>query len=651
MKNFFEQQDEARRTTAYLVFLFGCAIAFTILAMYAACVLIAIHSGTVVNTWQPAWLGAIALGVCLIIAFGSLRKMSALKGGGRVVAQSLGGQLVSQDTSDPQERELLNVVEEMAIAAGISVPEVYRLPDESINAFAAGLTPNSAVIGITQGSLMLLDRDQLQGVIGHEFSHIVNGDMALNMKLMGLVHGLLFIHLIGRGYLFSRHCRTASSSRDNSKGYLLALACSMMLIGGVGWIFGQLIKSAVSRQREFLADASAVQFTRNPAGIADALRCIAGQSGRSRISSSEAEAASHLFFNNVSALSSIAGAFATHPPLSERIRRLEGSSARKLISTTQTRPIYPVAKRQASPLPTASKGHGLAAQLNSASAISDLTAETATPTMTPNDIVESIGTVTPAHLKQAQKLLKQLPPNVVQVIRSQPGAVAVCYGLLLDKDADVRARQRQIIADSSQTVYNIVETIEPMLEQVSVRSRLPLLEMCIPTLKQLKPKVAAQFFARVKALVNADGELSLGEFSLQSVLQYRLAPYFQPEQPAAKPDASSSDIWPDSLLLISALAKTGQSEQAQIDYAFRNGIQQLPGATKQITPSDLPSYTLPELSKALRRLRKTDPKLKQSIAQACAHTVLIDGKTTDQEAELLRAIIIALGCPVPPFLD
>ncbi|MGB3292257.1 MAG: M48 family metallopeptidase [Phormidesmis sp.] len=639
MKNFFEHQDEARRTTTYLVFLFGCAIAFTILAIYAACMVIATQSGTVQAFWQPGWLGTIALAVCLIVAFGSLRKMSTLRGGGRVVAQRLGGQLVNQNTANPQERELLNVVEEMAIAAGIAVPEVYLLPETSINAFAAGLTPNSAVIGVTQGSIARLNRDQLQGVIGHEFSHIVNGDMALNLKLMGLVHGLLFIHLIGRHCLFSRHRR--SSNRDSNGGAWLAFSCSVMMIGGIGWVFGQLIKSAVSRQREFLADASAVQFTRNPAGIADALRCIAQQTGHSRMSSSEAEAASHLFFNNVSALSSFTAVFSTHPPLAEHIRRLGGTAERTSSvtvghcqPTTRLSNIAAVSSLAAAP---AAEGRSID-RLETAS-------------IAPEAVVAGIGVVTPDHLKQAQSLLKQLPPDVLQIIQSQTGAVAVCYGLLLDTDAEVRSRQKQVIVASSEKVHALLERIEPSLSQIPVRSRLPLLELCIPTLKQLTPKVAAQFFSRVKALVNADGKLSLSEFALKAVLQYRLAPYFQAEQSSAERDSPLTDIWPDSLLLISALARAGHLEQSQIDYAFRSGIQQLPGATKQTTPSKLPTCTLHDLSSSLRRLRTTDPKLKQSIAQACAHTVLIDGKTTDQEAELLRAMLIALGCPVPPFLN
>ncbi len=663
MKNFFEHQDEARRTTGYLIFLFGCAIAFTILAMYAACILIVSWGGVAQSFWQPSWLGIIALSVCSIVALGSLRKMFTLRGGGRVVAQSLGGQLVRQDTSNPQERELLNVVEEMAIAAGIAVPEVYLLPETSINAFAAGLTSNTAVIGVTQGSLTQLNRDQLQGVIGHEFSHIVNGDMALNLKLMGLVHGLLFIHLLGREFLLGRHRRYFSSDRDRKGGGAwLAFACSMMVIGAIGWIFGQLIKSAVSRQREFLADASAVQFTRNPEGIADALRCIARQSNRSQMSSDEAEAASHLFFNNVSALSSFVSAFSTHPPLAERIRRLGGSSARGTSSPAQAQMASrPLARDEGDASPVALSSPNPINQLSSAVAISSLTAAAevhrstdrakAIHNLAPDALVADIGVVTPAHLTQAQSLLNHLPQRLLQTVRSQPGAVAVVYGLLLDTKTEVRSRQKQIIADSSQKAYDLVESIEPLLDQVPVRSRLPLLELCIPVLKQLNPEVAVQFFIRVKALIKADGKFAQSEFALQAVLQYRLAPYFLSEQPSAESVARLTDIWPDSLLLISALAKVGQSEHAQIDYAFRCGIQHLPGATKQTMPTELPTCTFSDLGKVLRRLRQTDSKLKQSIAQACAHTVLIDGQTNDQEAELLRAILIALGCPVPPFID
>ena len=653
MKNFFEHQDQAKRTTSYLVFLFGCAIASTILAMYLACMLIAVHQGMVQSLWQLEWLMVIAVCVSLTVAFGSARKMSALRGGGSVVAQSLGGQLVSQDTSDGQARELLNVVEEMAIASGVAVPDVYLLPEASINAFAAGLTPNSAVIGVTQGCVNALNRDELQGVIGHEFSHIVNGDMAINLKLMGLIHGLLLIHLIGRELLFGR-TRRVSSSRSKNSGAVIGFACSAMIIGGIGWIFGQLIKSAVSRQREFLADASAVQFTRNPNGITDALRRIAQQSSHPKMSSSEAESASHLFFNNISPLGAFANAFSTHPPLAERIRRLGGGSA-NLESAAQPRAsnIQSSASRQ----PTGQSTIGQLGVPGFAASASFANAGPANHSVNPGraevapaEVVSTIGTATPDHLDQAHSILSHLPAGLLESVRSQPGAVAVVYGLLLDADADVRSRQKQTIANSSQTVHDLLSNIEPLFAQVPVQSRLPLLELCIPTLKTLKPNVAAQIFNCVKVLVQADGKLSLSEYALQTVLQYRLAPHFHPE-PSPASAAPLTDIGPDSFVILSVLAKAGHSDPDQADYAFRNGISQLPKAAKQSIPSALPAYSLHDVSRSLIRLRTTTPKAKQSIAEACAHTVLTDSHTTDKEAELLRAILISLGCPTPPFLN
>ena len=678
MKNFFEHQDQARRTTAYLIFLFVCAIATTIIAMYIACMMAL--QVPVNDYWQPEWFAMIAVGTCAIIGFGSLYKMAQLRGGGQVVATGLGGLRVNQDTPNPQERELLNVVEEMAIAAGVAVPDVYILPEPGINAFAAGLTPNEAVIGVTEGTLNKLHRNELQGVIGHEFSHIVNGDMALNLKLMGVIHGLYLIHLIGRELIYNRSRRASS---DKGKDKLAAIAFAMMIIGIIGWVFGHLIKGAVSRQREYLADASAVQFTRDPNGITDALRRISQQpANQSKMMSAQAESASHLFFNNVSFLGAIARPFSTHPPLADRIRRLgggsetlaapkranqvasqsnfshptEGSGASRLSAMGSMSEILPVPGLNNGAIPAqgvdlvaaVALESGMSAQSVSASNGASNGVAINPQAIAPDAVVSNIGTVTPEHLNQAHSILSHLPAGITDAVRSQPGAVAVVYGLLLDADRKVRSQQKQIILDSSQTVYELLEGIESLFAQVPVRSRLPLLEICIPTLKQLKPQVAAQFFTRVKALVKANGKLSLSEFALQTVLQYRLAPHFRPETATAP---QPTHIWPASLIVLSAIAKAGHSDPKQIDYAFRDGVHQLPKSIKKAIPSAMPSSSLHDVSKAIAQLRHTSPKTKQAIAEACAHTVLADGHTTDAEAELLRAILITLGCPVPPFID
>ncbi|MEO1635102.1 MAG: M48 family metallopeptidase [Cyanobacteria bacterium J06631_9] len=663
MNNFFEQQDQARKISYYLIFLFACAIAGTTFALYIALILADIKvTGNAVALWAPEYVIVATVIVGFTVGLGSLSKTQSLRGGGAVVAASLGGQAVSLESTDPQHQELLNVVSEMAIAAGTAVPSVYILPDRGINAFAAGLTPNNAVIGVTQGTLDQLTRDQLQGVIAHEFSHIVNGDMALNLKLIGLLHGLLLLHIAGRHILFpGRTARRSSRNRDGLSP-IQAVGIGLLIGGGVGWLFGLLIKSAVSRQREYLADAAAVQFTRNADGITDALRRIATTSANSaRIDSPNAEAASHLFFNQLPGLGAAISLFATHPPLESRIRRLSGgrrlpplerhdetnaigaANAVQRTSKNSAQSLLPVDSAARTALPLA--------------AAASLTPNSKTnPTIqssiaSPAAVTAQIGTATPEHLRHAKALLSQLPDVLHKAARSQTGAVAIVYSLLLDQKTDVTTRQKQLIAAHSPTVLTAMEKIGPAMSSVSVRSRLPLVELCIPALKTLKPAVAAQFFQRIKDLVRASGTLSLSEYAIQSVLQYRLEEHFRTGPAPTTNITALAEVWSECQGLLSALARVGHQRPSDADYAFRNGLSQL--STKGCAPasSTLPQASLPQLSNALKRLRLTKPALKQSIADACAHTVLTDGQTTDQEAELLRAILISLGCPLPPFID
>ena len=269
--------------------------------------------------WNPQLFLLAAVGTLAVIALGSGFKTLELAQGGSSVATMLGGRLVAPTTTDPDERKLRNVVEEMAIAAGVPVPQVYLLPEEQgINAFAAGHSTSDAVVAVTAGAVRLLTRDELQGVIGHEFSHILNGDMRLNLRLMGIVFGILCLAVIGRVLLYTR----SRSSKDKNPLPLLGLA--LIVIGWIGVFFGRLIQAAVSRQREFLADASSVQFTRNPAGLAARSRKIGGLSFGSKLEAAHAEEASHMFFGNGMS-ESFFHLMETHPPLAERIRAIDPS--------------------------------------------------------------------------------------------------------------------------------------------------------------------------------------------------------------------------------------------------------------------------------------------------------------------------------------
>ncbi|TVQ24691.1 MAG: peptidase M48, partial [Leptolyngbya sp. DLM2.Bin15] len=340
--NFFEHQDRAKQTTLYLLGLFAIALMGMTLLLYGLALIVFHDAEQPFRIWNPGLLMLATLIVVGVVGGSSAVKWQALQGGGKVVAEDLGGQLVHPDTADAAQQRLLNVVEEMAIASGISVPAVYLLAQErSINAFAAGLTPENAVIGVTQGSLEQLSRDELQGVIGHEFSHILNGDMRMNLRLIGVLHGILLIYLAGRmmysrgmigiaALLHGAHRQSSRSSPSSSQSRRVSrshwLGLGLMAVGGLGLICGRLIKSAISRQREFLADASSVQFTRNPSGLSGALRKIGGYKAGSSIQVVGVEEASHLFFGEALKLAFWQGIFATHPPLQQRIQRIEGNA-------------------------------------------------------------------------------------------------------------------------------------------------------------------------------------------------------------------------------------------------------------------------------------------------------------------------------------
>ncbi len=348
--DFFQSQDAARKKTKFLVVYFVVAVIGIIIAIYSLLFPVLKYGeqkgrqgGSVYDTrpiqqlrrpgfFQPDWFLMVAAGVSGVILLGSGYKTLLLSCGGDAVARSIGGRRVDPNTGDADERKLINVIEEMAIASGIPVPEVYVMDEEpGINAFAAGKTFSDAAIGVSRGAMKLLNRDELQGVIAHEFSHILNGDMKLNLRLIGVLHGILVLAIIGRVILRSAAYSGRSSRDDRGAGAIfMILGLGLLVIGYIGVFFGHLIKSAVSRQREFLADASAVQFTRNPDGIGGALKKIGGLSYGSQLLSAHAEEVSHMTFGN-SLPSGFMQSLATHPPLADRIKAIDGNWDGKFI--------------------------------------------------------------------------------------------------------------------------------------------------------------------------------------------------------------------------------------------------------------------------------------------------------------------------------
>jgi Zn-dependent protease with chaperone function len=652
--NFFEHQDQARQQTKKLMALFAASVLTLVIGVYFAAILTLMQAAPRMlhrSWWQPHILLGVGSVTIAIIFLASLSKINELKSGGHVVAESLGGRLVESNTNDAQERMLLNVVEEMAIAAGTPVPGVYLLDNEyGINAFAAGFTPNDAVIGVTRGSLEQFNRDELQGVIGHEFSHILNGDMRMNITLMGWLHGILCIYLIGRGAL-----QLGRGDRDGNAFAFFGIA--LIGLGASGLFFGRLMQSAISRQREFLADAAAVQFTRNPQGIASALEKVAGSG--SKINASYAQASSHMFFGNVLSSWWSNDWFATHPPIGQRIMRVQGLKPGDLagFSGAATRSNSGVTAGMAGIAGFAGSTTATPSNPTAKPTAQSWTSESlpaAVITTSPEQVITQIGTVEPSHYDYVKKLLAQIPTELRSALRDPQQAPRMIYALMLDRENPFTYQSQVAYLQQVEDPAGIEQVfqLETQIKPINPRLYLPLLDLAIPALRQKSPQDCQRVLKAVHALAKLDGQWTIGEFVSYLVLQYRLQPHISGQPP--QPSVAYKDItpvWDDCLKMIAALAKVGTQDPKAIDFAFRSGLFHLPGAGQNPSPETLPTFTLVDLRQSLEKLRLVSPKLKQGIVDACSHTVMVDNQITLKEADLLRAIVILLDCPMPPFLD
>ncbi|EEF59196.1 M48 family metallopeptidase [Pedosphaera parvula] len=487
--DFFQRQDAARRTTKWLVVYFIIAVLGILLAVNFAVGVI--FSGTQhsrhqygaeyrARTYDPRVFGLATLGTLLVIFCGSTYKTLQLSSGGSAVAEMMGGRPIDSNTSDPDERKFLNVVEEMSIASGTPVPQVYVMDGEpGINAFAAGHSTKDMVICATRGCLRLLTRDELQGVIGHEFSHILNGDMRLNLRLMGLVFGILCIAMFGRILMDQRGSRYRE--RDRDRGSIFVLGIALFIIGWIGVFFSSLIKSAVSRQREFLADAASVQFTRNPEGLANALKKVGGCG--SSIEDPNAEEASHLFFAN-GLSESLSNIFSTHPPLEERIKRLDPSFEGKFTEVN----LHDAENQIQEQMQPAEE---LPPRIVRAPQLADLiggqrSATSGLGTVGQTLIIsETIGAPTGRHLDYAADLRSKLPQDLDMAARDPMSAVALVYAILLSPEEGMRTRQLQQLQQKiDPAIYQETLRLVPRTIALEVRSKCPLATIAMTALRR-----------------------------------------------------------------------------------------------------------------------------------------------------------------------
>ena len=636
--NFFESQDTAKRNTGKLIFLFALAV-LSLIVITNLLVMAAFSFGGAGMTSMAATTGfhfdpmmflIIGAIVSSIVLFGSLYKISSLSGGGARIAEMMNGRLLVSGSADPAERRVLNIVEEMAIASGTPVPPVYLMEESGINAFAAGYSPSDAIVAVTRGTIDTLSRDQLQGVIAHEFSHILHGDMRINIRLIGVLHGIMVLGIIGyhllRGGAYSR--------RSKDSGGIVFVGLALVIVGFVGTFFGNLIKAAVSRQREYLADASAVQFTRNPDGIGQALMQIARNQDRSYIKNPKSAEISHALFEEgqVSALSRL---YATHPPLNDRILAILPRWKGDYEESDWDRSVLAAAEQKEKPFEQSRR--------EKATAI--LTG--ATGVLLADAVINQVGNPDGKHLDYADALVRKIPQLFLDAAREPSGARAIIYFLVLSKDESVRGRQLKVLQSSADIgVFDELQKLYQSVSEIAAQQRLPLVTIALSSMRQLSKNQYQLFRGNFKTLVE-DKKMSLLEWSLQKIVMHSLdavfgkdeAPYFRKKNLKSCKKSVS--------VLLSILTHSTVQDGMLNEETFTAGADELKMSLQLIAVSKIDFDTL---NNALDDLADLKLLQKAALLKACVRCITADGKIQAIETELLRAIAATIDCPVPPLL-
>lgn len=635
--NFFEHQAKARSSSTRMVLLFALAVAGIVLVVDLAVLLLL---GTQLGSagGVAALLFMSTLGTVAVIGLGSMYRMASLRGGGESVALQMGATAVPEDTSDFQLRRLRNVVEEIAIASGVPVPKLYVMEHEAgINAFAAGYSPSDAAVAVTRGALERLNRDELQGVIAHEFSHILNGDMRLNLRLMGTLFGIMMLSIIGQRVLIYGR----GGGRNGNA--ILGVALVALVVGAIGAFFGRMIKAGVSRQRELLADASAVQFTRQTAGLAGALKKIGGlHEGSQLTDKSKVEEVSHMLFGEGL---SVSGMFATHPPLLQRIRLLDPSFNEQQLQQLS-------ARWMASPPDGMQEDlvMGLAGP-TPASTPPPLPLPSHRINVTPPMVVAQVATPAEDDYRRAGSIVGSLAPGLRALAVQRESVMPLLLALLVDDSAPIATKQRIEVAARLGEAVTVrawairdqhLSSLHPML-------RLPLASLAFPVLRlRPRPELDA-FLASTHAMVHADGEVSLFEYCLGKLLEVQVRESLDPSRHARFGRRKPGNVKQEFATLLAVVAQSGSDDPVAAQHAYLSGLQ-------RVLPRDHLPYAPPAdgvlaLESVWEGLDALDPLAKQVMVESITAAISHDGRVSVAEAELLRTICGVLHCPLPAMLE
>ena len=620
--DFFDQQDSARRASRWLLlwyllailfvvlcFNLAVAVAYAVFALYGALPLAGgeplIWRGLLGTYWHallhvpPKVHYAVSAVVAAIILAVTAWRIRQLSEGGPVVAHMLGAHYLERGRATASEAKLLNVVEEMAIASGIAVPPVYLLASEdAINALVAGHSPSEAVIVATRGAVQKLSRDELQGVMGHEFSHILNGDMALNVRLVGLLAGIACFGEWGEALVLEAAGSARTQSREERGGGVLfaMFGAAIAFVGFPGLFAAEAFKAAISRQRELLADAASVQFTRNPDAIAGALDSISFLRAGTTLRAAHAVELSHMFF------APAVGrwwTFPSHPPIEERIRHVHPRFQREDYRRTRHASTY--RDEQVAVL----DGAG-----NVVKVLGGLAALVEAPR--------------PEHVDHARRLLARLPATLKRRLSTPEGAEQVVFALLGANGEQAAAARFE-------------------MQEFGRQQFLLLVELALPALKQFAQPRRDAFLAQMQRLVEADSKVTLAEFVQATLLRQHL------REGAGKPLRTKfgkiAEVAQDAHVVLSLIAHASRGDAAAAHAKGKAllGVE-LPG------PVPVAELSIGRIGEALERLRHLEPFAKPRVLKACLETAAADGRFRLAEAELVRAVAATLDCPIPPAI-
>jgi Zn-dependent protease with chaperone function len=643
--DFFAAQARARQQSRLLGWGFAACLLLVVLALNAivlSALRIAWATGKnaeplegSLTAWALAHPGTVLL-VSLVtagfIGVAGFTRHLQLRGGGGYVARSVGGVRVERGTPDARRRQLHNIVEEMALASGVPVPEIYVLEqDDSINAFAAGHTTANAAVAVTRGALLHLNRDQLQGVIAHEFSHVLNGDMRLSIRLMSMVFGLMAVSLAGRLLIRLSAASRGGSGRSRGVVPLLLIGVAIAIVGQIGFWAGRILQAWISRKRECLADASAVQFTRHPDGLRDALLRIAAQGTPHRSGASGMEEIAHMLL-----VPDTRRLLATHPSLEERVRELDPHVTRERFESLVRqageqmkagRVMDPAASFIASPSAAALAGSAVPA----AAAL----------------IAATTGAPAPLHLEQAIAVRHALPATLRASAEQPERAQALLLAIVMFADrgpherrvACVRDQLGAAMADAVQQAAVVASELAPML-------RLPAVLQLMPALRALPLAGRVQYVATLRELMRLDDGLSVFEYALEKIAIRALLPREGARDPHGR--LALDDVAAALGIVFAVLARHGAASDESARHAYEAGLAPL-------LPRHRPGYSViadwaPMFDGALEELCRLRVAAKQLLIEGLVRSIAHDELLTPAEAELLRAICAVLECPLPPLL-